>query len=69
MTAALVLHVDVGHATVPDFRPPDTQRHWFKPSRPVPYTVSPTWYAPTRHAAELRAALSRGAGIGPSSAD
>ncbi len=59
MTAALVIQVDLGQATVPDFRPPDTQRYWFKPSRPDPYTVSPTWYAPTRHPAELRAALVR----------
>ena len=57
MTAALVIQVDLSHATVPDFRPPDTRRYWFKPSRPDPYTVSPTWYAPTRHPAELRAAL------------
>ena len=69
MTAALVIQVDLGHATVPEFRPPDTQRYWLKPSRPDPYTVSPTWFAPTRHPAELRAALSRGAGIGPSPAD
>ena len=37
--------------------PPDTGRYWFKPSRPDPFMVSPTWYAPTRHPAELRAAL------------
>ena len=57
MTAALVIQVDLSHATVPDFRPPDTRRYWFKPSRPGPFRVSPTWYAPTRHPAELRAAL------------
>lgn len=57
MTAALVIQVDHSHATVPEFRPPDTRRHWFKPSRPDPSTVSATWYAPTRHPAELRAAL------------
>ena len=57
MTAALVIQVDLSHATVPDFRPPDTRRYWFKPSRPGPFTVSPTWYAPTRRPAELRAAL------------
>ena len=59
MTAALVIQVDLSQATVPQFRPPDTRRYWFKPSRPDPYTVSPTWYAPTRHPAELRAALSQ----------
>jgi hypothetical protein len=59
MRAALVIQVDLSQATVPDFRPPDARRYWFKPSRPDPYTVSPTWYAPTRHPAELRAALSQ----------
>ena len=59
MTAALVIQVDLSQATVPEFRPPDTRRYWFKPSRPDPYTVSRTWYAPTRHPAELRAALSQ----------
>jgi hypothetical protein len=57
MRAALVIQVDLSQATVPEFRPPDTRRYWFKPSRPDPYTVSPTWFAPTRHPAELRAAL------------
>ena len=57
MRAALVIQVDLRHATVPEFRPPDTRRYWFKPSRPDPYTVSRTWFAPTRHPAELRAAL------------
>ena len=59
MTAALVIQVDLSQATVPEFRPPDARRYWFKPSRPDPYTVSPTWYAPTRHPTELRAALSQ----------
>lgn len=57
MTAALVIQVDLSCATVPDFRAPDTRRYWFKPSRPGPFRVSPTWYAPTRRPAELRAAL------------
>ena len=57
MTAALVIQVDLSHAAIPDFRPPDTGRHWFKPSRPDPFLVSATWYAPTRHPADLRAAL------------
>jgi hypothetical protein len=57
MTATLVMQVDVAGASVPQFRPPDTQRYWFKPSRPDPYTVSSTWYAPTRHPDELRQAL------------
>ena len=52
-----VIQVDLSHATVPDFRPPDTRRYWLKPSRPGPFRVSPTWYAPTRRPAELRAAL------------
>jgi len=59
MRAALVIQADLGQATVPEFRPPDTRRHWFRPSRPDPYTVSPTWFAPTRHPAQLRAALSQ----------
>jgi hypothetical protein len=59
MRAALVIQVDLSQATVPEFRPPDTRRYWFKPSRPGPYTVSPTWFAPTRHPAQLRAALSQ----------
>ncbi len=57
MTAALVIQVDLSHAAIPDFRPPDTGRHWFKPSRPDLFLVSPTWCAPTRHPADLRAAL------------
>jgi hypothetical protein len=57
MKAALVIHVDLSQATVPEFRPPDTRRYWFKPSRRDPHTVSPTWYAPTRHPTELHAAL------------
>lgn len=57
-TSALVVQVDPGRATVPAFRPPDTRRNWFKPSRPDPYTVSATWFAPTRHPAELQQALS-----------
>jgi hypothetical protein len=59
MRAALVIQVDPSQATVPQFRPPDTRRYWFKPSRPDPHTVSRTWYAPTRHPAQLRAALSQ----------
>jgi hypothetical protein len=57
MTAALVVQVDLTEASVPQFRPPDTQRHWLKPFRPDPYTVSATWYAPTRHPMELGQAL------------
>jgi len=57
MRAALVIQVDLSQATIPQFRPPDTRRYWFKPSRPDPYTVSRTWYAPTRHPTELSAAL------------
>lgn len=60
MTAALVVRVDLSHAAVPKFRPPDSGRNWFKPSRPDPYTLSSTWYAPTRRPAELRQALSAG---------
>jgi hypothetical protein len=55
--AALVIQVDLSQATVPQFRPPDARRYWFRPSRPDPYTVSPTWLAPTRHPSELSAAL------------
>lgn len=57
MKAALVLQVDLTEASVPQFRPPDTQRHWFKASRPDPYSISPSWYAPTRHPAKLRQVL------------
>lgn len=57
MKAALVIQVDLRHASVPEFRPPDTRRSWFKVSRPGAFVVSPVWFAPTRHPAALRAAL------------
>jgi hypothetical protein len=57
MKAALVIQVDLRHATVPEFRPPDTRRYWFKVSRPGAFAISPVWFAPTRHPAALRTAL------------
>jgi hypothetical protein len=58
MTGALVMQVDLAEASVPESRPPDTQRHWFRASRPDSYADSPTWYAPTRQVVELRHVLS-----------
>jgi hypothetical protein len=59
MTAALVIQVDLKHASVPEFRPPDTRRYWFKVSRPGSFVISPVWFAPTRHPAALRAVLAQ----------
>jgi hypothetical protein len=56
-TAALIVQVDLSRAEVPEFRPPDTRRSWFKPSRPDPYTISSTWFAPTRRPAVLQHSL------------
>lgn len=61
MTAALIIQVDLGHVSVPQFRAADTGRYWFKVSRPDLFEVSPVWFVPTRRPRELRAVLaSRG---------
>jgi hypothetical protein len=57
--AALVLDVDLAAASVPEFRPPDTRRYWFKTSAPQRFVSLPVWSAPTRHPEKLHAALAR----------
>lgn len=59
MKAALVLTVDLSVASVPEFRPPDARRYWFKFSDFTPFRPSPVWFAPTRHPEALREALAR----------
>jgi hypothetical protein len=59
MRALLVIDVDLTAPGVrlPEFRPPDTERYWFKPSAPQRFAPHPVWVAPTRHPERLRAAL------------
>ena len=59
MKAALVINVDVNAATIPQFRPPDTKRPWFRMPYMTQYYPSPVWFAPTRHPEALRAALTQ----------
>lgn len=59
MRAALVVNVDLAAAHVPQFRPPDTQSHWFRMSRYNRAVPSPVWLAPTRHPDRLREALAQ----------
>lgn len=57
--SALFLDVDVNAVTVPEFRPPDTERPFFRPANfAVPFT-SPVWLVPTRNPDALRAALAQ----------
>ncbi len=65
MKAALVVNVDPAAAQIPRFRPPDTQRYWFKVSRPTRAVPSPVWLAPTRHPERLREALTQFNAQGP----
>ena len=61
--SALLLEVDIKAVTIPEFRPPDTSRPFFRPANfAVPYT-SPVWLVPTRHPEALRAALSQYASL------
>jgi hypothetical protein len=59
MRALLVINVDLAAPGIhiPEFRPPDTQRYWFKPSAPQRFAPHPVWVAPTRHPEQLRTAL------------
>jgi len=59
MKALLVINVDLTApgVRIPEFRPPDTQRHWFTSSAPQRFAPHPVWVAPTRHPEDLRAAL------------
>ena len=59
MRALLVINVDLAApgTHIPEFRPPDEQRYWFKPSAPQRFAPHPVWVAPTRHPEELKAAL------------
>lgn len=59
MRALLVINVDLAApgTHIPEFRPPDEQRYWFKPSAPQRFAPYPVWVAPTRHPQELKAAL------------
>jgi hypothetical protein len=57
--SALFLEVDINAVTIPEFRPPDIERPFFRPANfAVPFT-SPVWLIPTRHPEALRAALAQ----------
>lgn len=57
--ALLVLNVDLAVAGIPEFRPPDTRRSWWKVSDFTPFRPSPVWFVPTRHPGALRAVLAK----------
>jgi hypothetical protein len=63
--SALFLEVDINAVTIPEFRPPDTERPFFRPANfAVPFT-SPVWLIPTRHPEALRAARAQHVNLQP----
>ena len=63
--SALFLEVDINAVTIPEFRPPDTERHFFRSSNfTVPF-ISPVWLIPTKHPEALRAALAQHVNLQP----
>jgi hypothetical protein len=57
MRAALVMRINPYAVTVPEFRPPDAHRYWFRVARLRTFALYSVWLAPTRHPDALRAAL------------
>lgn len=63
--SALFLEVDINAVTIPEFRPPDTERHFFRSSNfAVPF-ISPVWLIPTKHPEALRTALAQHVNLQP----
>lgn len=60
--AVLLIELDPGRVSVPDFREPDEKLPMVRPGHRTPFEESPVWYVPTRHPDELRAALAQHAG-------
>lgn len=56
--AVLEMHVDPRGVGIPEFRPPDEGRSWFKVSDVTQYELSAVWSVPTRRPDALRAVLS-----------
>jgi len=44
---------------IPEFRPPDTERPFFRSAHMTGNELSPVWYAPTQHPEALRAVLAQ----------
>jgi hypothetical protein len=64
--SALFLEVNINAVTIPEFRPPDTERPFFRPANfTVPFT-SPVWLIPTKHPEALRAAIAQHVSLRPS---
>jgi hypothetical protein len=64
--AALLIEIDPRAVVVPEFRPPDSERPFFRPAHLVGNALSPVWYVPTRHPEALRAVLAQHVGPGHS---
>jgi hypothetical protein len=63
--SALFLEVDINAVTIPEFRPPDTERHFFRSSNFAVSFTSPLWLIPTKHPEALRAALAQHVNLQP----
>lgn len=60
--AALLIEIDPGRASVPDFHEPHEKLPFFRLGHLTPFEDSPVWYVPTRRPEELRAALAQHTG-------
>ena len=57
--AVLLIEVDPRAVVIPEFRPPDTERPFFRSGHMVGNELSPVWYVPTRRPEALRAVLAQ----------
>jgi hypothetical protein len=57
--AALLIEVDPDRVVVPEFHEPHERRPMWTLGHMTPFELSPVWYVPTRHPAELRSVLAQ----------
>ena len=65
--AALLIEVDPRAAVIPEFRPPDTERPFFRSAHMTGNELSPVWYVPTKRPEALGTLLAQH--VGPARSD